>query len=57
MGISSLHGRRTGTRRSTLGRVIACLTTSSLLLYLAVTYVQRIWLLLNSDVGQIFRRL
>jgi len=57
MGISNLHVRRIGRHRSTLTRVIECLTTSSLLLYLAVTYTQRVWVLLNSDVGQLFRRL
>jgi hypothetical protein len=57
MGTSNLHVRRIGRHRSTLTRVIACLTTSSLLLYLAVTCTQRVWVLLNSDVGQLLRRL
>ena len=47
-----------GTLRST--RAAACwrwLATSSLILFVFGTFAQRAWVLLNSDVGQLVRRL
>ena len=57
MGISCLIGRGTGGRQDALSRVVIYLASSSLLLYLLATYMQRVWALLNSDIGALFRRL
>ncbi len=57
MGNSFLDGRGVGGRRNTVARIVMCLTANSLLLYLLATYMQRVWVLLNSDIGELFRRL
>jgi hypothetical protein len=45
------------TLRTTLHDAAAALVSSSLILYLAAVAAQRTWVVLNSDVGQLLRRL
>ena len=48
---------RTDARHGGVRHAVARLLTSSLILYLAAVAAQRTWVLLNSDVGQLLRRL
>jgi hypothetical protein len=45
------------TLRASLHGAAATLVSSSLILYLAAVVAQRTWVVLNSDIGQLLRRL
>ena len=57
MGDHRPAGSRAFADRSTFRRSANRLLASSLLLYLAAVATQRAWVLLNSDVGQLIKRL
>lgn len=48
--------RHSSRNSSTLERAVGLLARNSLLLYLLAVAVQRLWLVLNSDVTELFRR-
>jgi hypothetical protein len=48
--------QRRGRSRIALTNCITWMIANSLILYLAGMFVQRIWALLQSDIGQLIRR-
>ncbi len=48
--------QRRGRSRIALTNCVTWMMANSLVLYLAVMFVQRIWALLQSDIGQLIRR-
>lgn len=49
--------QRRGQRRIALSNGITWMLRNSLVLYFAAIFAQRIWTLLNSDIGQLIRRM
>jgi hypothetical protein len=56
MGSLYPDGERRGSSRGALANGCTRMMTYSVVLYFAANFVQRIWGLLNSDIGQLVRR-
>ena len=56
MGSVYPAGERRGSNRGALANGITRMMTYSLVMYFAANFLQRIWVLLNSDIVQLIRR-
>jgi hypothetical protein len=56
MGSLYPAGQRRGRSRIALSNCITWMVANSLVLYFAGMFVQRLWALLHSDIGQLIRR-
>lgn len=56
MGSVYPAGQQRGRSRIALSNCITWMVANSLVLYFAGMFVQRIWALLHSDLGQLLRR-